>query len=265
MPVNNPTLLTSGTIIASSTSRSSTSVSPTADALLFISLSTQRIGGGSPTLTSTSIQSTYAGAGPWVELAAHADSSVVAHISAYSQMGGSPGSGAITVNYNNTTSSIHSWAVYELTGHSSATPISESTFGESTTPNIRTIVGLAAGNLLLNCVGAAIGNTPTLVGDTDLSTLIQVGTAGCITGVYYDPDDDESSATVTITGVHVDEPIASILAEIAAADTGAAAAVAFVLELRERHYPRGHLRGAMRGAVHFSLPQIVSSSPQLSV
>lgn len=37
--------------------------------------------------------------------------------------------------------------------------------------------------------------------------------------------------------------------------TAAAAAATFVLERVERHYPRGHLRGVMRGAIHFSLPK----------
>jgi hypothetical protein len=54
-----------------------------------------------------------------------------------------------------------------------------------------------------------------------------------------------------------------ILVEIAIASTGAAAISNFNLERVERHYPRGHLRGVMRGALHSVMPAF--PSPQGSV
>lgn len=253
MPVSNPTLLTSAGIGTGSTSRTTTTVSPSANSLLLLSFTSRGSSAGF-SLTSTSISSTFGGTDVWTEIAGHAEGSTLGHILAYLQMGATPPSGAIRVDFNNSTSLRASWAVYTVTGHDTATVVSESTFGDSTQPWSLTIADIVAGNLLVHSVG--ISSTADFVGDVDFSTLIQVASGGTNpnrTGVFYDPDDNEISGTFTGSTISANNKAVHVLTELAQSTAGAVVNT-FVLERIERHYPRGHMRGVMRGAIHFDLP-----------
>lgn len=273
MAVSDPTFLTAaGSSSAGTTSRTTTSFSPSAGALLLLAyVARDPLGSSANTisLTSTSIQSTFAGAGAWTEIAAHADDTHHAFILAYSQMGPSPGSGAITVNHADTTMSRAAWVVCELSGQSTSTPISESTFGEtSSSPNIRTLTNILANNLLLAAVATHASTSPSTsdaIGvDADFTELAEIGSGAAspvFAGIFYDPNDDETSGTFTAAAAN--SMMSQVLVEFAQS-TEAVAAGAFILERMERHYPRGHLRGVMRGALHFGIPDVVVATPHLS-
>lgn len=263
MPVNNPTLLTSGGVSTAAPSLTTTSISPSADGLLLFSCIVRNSTQGFPVvLTSTNIVSTFAGAGAWTEIAPHAESTNIGHIFAYSQMGALPGSGAITADFSGSTSRQYAWAVCEISGHSTATPVSESTFGESTRPNIRTIADIASGNLLVQSAG--FRTTGSVVPDADFTTLVNASAVAAVwQAIAYDANDDETSGAATFSGATGNEAaITQILAEFAQSTE---VAIGFILERVERHYPRGHQRGVLRGALHFGVPNVVLANPQLSV
>lgn len=200
MPINDPTLLASGSNTAGSTSQTLSTFSPTGGSLLFVAFSCRSTTGLAPTnLTSTSFTDNFIGSGAWSEAGAHAETTLGISLAlAYARLGPAPGTGTVTAFFGDTTQTTKAWIIGELSGVSTTTPLSESTSGNTTSPSINTLVGVLAGNLVLSAWAADATGVTTDTDFTSLSLVVTGGGTPVTLAVSYDANDDESSGTWVI-------------------------------------------------------------------
>ncbi len=200
MAIANPTLLTAaGYSAGGTTSVTTTSISPTADALLVFLVAVYDAGSTSANtvLTSTSLQSTFAGAGAWTEIQPHAETTHLSWMVAYQQMGSAPGAGTIRANLADSTGVQVAYIAAELIGVAAAAPIAESTWQDfSTGPIVCNITDMLLGNLLVSfAAGLSASANTTGAGLVTVGVANSNGTPGVVANMTYDPNDTRISVS----------------------------------------------------------------------
>ena len=146
MAVSTPSLLTSGSDTSDTTSSTSASFSPTANALIMVAMATVE----NPH-TVDSISDTFGGLS-WTQIDSPVGSDGRHCTFFFANAGASPGSGTVTITYNVAVAKA-AWVIAEVTGHNQAAPVSEQGIanGSGSTLGV-TLADFATGNLIIGAI-----------------------------------------------------------------------------------------------------------------
>ena len=248
MAVSTGTLLTGGQSASTTGTWNSAAFTATANYLV---IACHANGGFTATAGSLiTVSDTFPGLGAWSTIASVASTGTSGddnwRLSAWwATADGAPGTGTVRFVSPNLLDARATWYVITCTGHDPTAPISEvgTGTGNATTGTV-TLVGVAAGNLAVGVVSSRQTSTAGDIGSGANEREISEQLSGVFEPQMRSQIQDGTDNVMDWSALAATNNL-MIAWEIAA--SGAAPPGTFQLERIERHYPRGVMRGYMRG------------------
>lgn len=197
MALSAPSVLTSNLSGSASTTRTTASFTPSANAILVVGFHV--LAGSSPPSPTW----TDSAGLTWTTITDTGFNSTNRYTVKWAQVGASPSAMTVTADYGATSTSSASWGVVELTGHNTTTPIvtgsTQTGSGTSTTPATATVPALSAsGNYQLLFVAARTSSCTAEAGWTEL--FDRNGATTSLLAAYYTGTPGDTSPTATLSG-----------------------------------------------------------------